>query len=157
MATTTAAKLSLTRRPRRLRRTESIRSLVRETRLTPDCFILPLFVVEGSGVRREVPSMPGVFQLSVDMAVEEAAAAREEHREPQRSRGRPAVGRPCDRVLAGHDDRPPSHLDLAGEQQHPAAADVHPERLEHERAASARHWAADAIPSAGHRHVSRDT
>jgi len=78
MATTTAAKLSLTRRPRRLRRTESIRSLVRETRLTPDCFIYPLFLVEGTGVRREVPSMPGVFQLSVDQAVQEAAAAKAE-------------------------------------------------------------------------------
>ena len=78
MATTTAAKLSLTRRPRRLRRTEAIRSLVRETRLTPDCFIYPLFVVDGTGVRREVPSMPGVFQLSVDQAVQEAAAAKAE-------------------------------------------------------------------------------
>ena len=76
MVTTTAAKLALTRRPRRLRRTEAIRSLVRETRLTPDCFIYPLFIVEGSGVRREVPSMPGVFQLSVDQAVAEAAAAK---------------------------------------------------------------------------------
>jgi porphobilinogen synthase len=76
MATTTATKLSLTRRPRRLRRTEAIRSLVRETRLMPDCFILPLFIVEGSGVRREVPSMPGVFQLSVDQAVQEAAGAK---------------------------------------------------------------------------------
>jgi porphobilinogen synthase len=75
MATTTTAKLALTRRPRRLRRTEAIRSLVRETRLSPDCFIYPLFVVEGAGVRREVPSMPGVFQLSVDQAVQEAAAA----------------------------------------------------------------------------------
>jgi porphobilinogen synthase len=48
---------------------------VRETRLTPDGFIYPLFVCEGRGVRREVPSMPGVFQLSVDEAVKEAAAA----------------------------------------------------------------------------------
>ena len=78
MATTTTAKLSLTRRPRRLRRTEAIRSLVRETRLTPDCFIYPLFIVEGTGVRREVPSMPGVFQLSVDQAVKESAAAKAE-------------------------------------------------------------------------------
>jgi porphobilinogen synthase len=78
MATTTTAKLALTRRPRRLRRTEAIRSLVRETRLTPDCFVYPLFIVEGSGVRREVPSMPGVFQLSVDQAVREAAAAKGE-------------------------------------------------------------------------------
>jgi len=77
MATqTSTARLALTRRPRRLRRTEAIRSLVRETRLTPDCFILPLFVCEGRGVRREVSSMPGVFQLSVDEAVKEAAAAK---------------------------------------------------------------------------------
>ncbi len=77
MATqTSAARLALTRRPRRLRRTEAIRSLVRETRLTPDCLILPLFVCEGHGVRREVSSVPGVFQLSVDEAVKEAAAAK---------------------------------------------------------------------------------
>jgi porphobilinogen synthase len=76
MATTAATKLALTRRPRRLRRTEALRSLVRETRLTPDRFIYPLFVCEGEGVRREIPSMPGVCQLSVDEAVKEAAAAR---------------------------------------------------------------------------------
>lgn len=76
MATTTIARLGLTRRPRRLRRSEAIRSLVRETRLTPECFIYPLFVCEGSGVRREVPSMPGIYQLSVDEAVKEAVAAR---------------------------------------------------------------------------------
>ena len=70
------ARLALTRRPRRLRRTETIRTLVRETKLTPDCFILPLFVCEGRGVRREVSSMPGVYQLSVDEAVKEAAAAK---------------------------------------------------------------------------------
>jgi porphobilinogen synthase len=78
MAVTTSARLSLTQRPRRLRRTEAIRSLVRETRLTPDCFIYPLFVTEGEGVRRAVASMPGVFQLSVDEAVKEAAAAKAE-------------------------------------------------------------------------------
>jgi len=78
MATRTTAKLSLTRRPRRLRRTEAIRSLVRETRLTPDCFIYPLFVCEGSGIRREIPSIPGICQLSVDEAVTEAAAAKAE-------------------------------------------------------------------------------
>jgi porphobilinogen synthase len=77
MATThVSARLSLTRRPRRLRRTEAIRSLVRETRLTPDNLIYPLFVCEGHGVRREVGSMPGVCQLSVDEAVKEAAAAK---------------------------------------------------------------------------------
>ena len=76
MAVTTSTRLSLTRRPRRLRRTEAIRGLVRETRLTPDCLILPLFIVEGQGVRREIGSMPGVHQLSVDEAVKEAAGAR---------------------------------------------------------------------------------
>jgi porphobilinogen synthase len=76
MATKTATHLSLARRPRRLRRTESIRSLVRETRLSPDCFIYPLFVRDGRGVRLEVSSMPGVFQLSVDEAVKEATAAK---------------------------------------------------------------------------------
>jgi porphobilinogen synthase len=76
MAIDTASRLMLPRRPRRLRRTEAIRSLVRETRLTPDCFVYPLFVRDGRGVRREVGSMPGVFQLSVDEAVKEAAAAR---------------------------------------------------------------------------------
>jgi porphobilinogen synthase len=76
MATSTATRLALTRRPRRLRRTEAIRSLVRETRLTPDCFIYPLFVRDGEGIRTEVSSMPGVFQLSVDEAVREAAAAK---------------------------------------------------------------------------------
>ena len=49
---------------------------MRETHLRPDGFVYPLFVCEGRGVRREVPSMPGVFQLSVDEAVKEAAAAK---------------------------------------------------------------------------------
>ena len=66
----------LRRRPRRLRRTPAMRALVRETRLSPDNFIYPLFVCPGEGVRREVGSMPGVFQLSVDQAVKEAAAAK---------------------------------------------------------------------------------
>jgi porphobilinogen synthase len=76
MTTHTATRLALTRRPRRLRRTESIRALVRETRLSADSLIYPLFVCDGEGVRREVGSMPGVFQLSVDEAVKEATAAR---------------------------------------------------------------------------------
>ena len=53
-----------------------MRDLVRETRLTPEVLIYPLFVRPGHGVRQEVPSMPGVFQLSVDEAVEEAEGAR---------------------------------------------------------------------------------
>src|SRR3979409_1894882 len=68
--------LKLTRRHRRLRRTGSMRALVRETRLSPDMFMLPLFVCEGEGVRREVSSMPGVFNLSVDEAVREVEAAK---------------------------------------------------------------------------------
>ncbi len=72
----THSTLKMTRRLRRLRASESMRALVRETRLSPDNFVLPLFVCEGEGVRREVGSMPGVFNLSVDEAVREAAAAR---------------------------------------------------------------------------------
>jgi porphobilinogen synthase len=71
----TQSALKLTRRLRRLRTSETLRAMVRETRLSPDMFILPLFVCEGDGVRREVTSMPGVFNLSVDEAVKEAAAA----------------------------------------------------------------------------------
>jgi len=70
------AQLDLPRRLRRLRRSSAIRALVRETRLSPDMFLYPLFVCAGSGQRREVPSMPGVYQLSVDEAVKEAAAAK---------------------------------------------------------------------------------
>jgi porphobilinogen synthase len=62
-------------RPRRLRRNQALRSLVRETRLTPDDFVLPLFACPGDGVRREISSMPGVFNLSVDEIAKEAAAA----------------------------------------------------------------------------------
>jgi|SRR6266545_4470005 len=76
MAVQTATRLNLARRPRRLRRTDAIRGLVRETHLTADGFIYPLFVCEGHGMRREVSSMPGVYQLSVDEAVKEATAAR---------------------------------------------------------------------------------
>jgi porphobilinogen synthase len=72
----TQTALKLTRRLRRLRASETLRAMVRETRLSPDMFILPLFVCEGEGVRREVSSMPGVFNLSVDEAVRETAAAR---------------------------------------------------------------------------------
>ena len=58
-------------RPRRLRRTETVRRLVRETRLSPEQLIAPLFVCEGEGVRREIPAMPGCFQMSVDALVDE--------------------------------------------------------------------------------------
>jgi porphobilinogen synthase len=61
---------------RRLRHSETLRAMVRETRLSPEMFVLPLFVCEGEGVRREVSSMPGVFNLSVDQAVKETENAR---------------------------------------------------------------------------------
>lgn len=67
--------MSLTYRPRRLRRTEGLRSLVREARLSRDDFILPLFACPGEYVRREIKSMPGVHNLSVDEIATEAAAA----------------------------------------------------------------------------------
>jgi porphobilinogen synthase len=58
-------------RLRRLRQSEAMRSFVRETRLTPEGFIYPLFVCSGEGIRKEVRSMPGVFNLSIDEAVKE--------------------------------------------------------------------------------------
>ena len=61
-----------THRPRRLRRSEALRSLVRETRLTTANLIYPMFVCPGTKVRQEVSSMPGVYQQSVDQIVEEA-------------------------------------------------------------------------------------
>ena len=96
MTVKTSSRLALPHRPRRLRRSDAIRGLVRETRLTPDCFILPLFICEGTGVRRPVGSMPGVHQLSVDEAVKEAKAAQAD--------GVPGV------ILFGI----PSHKDLIG-------------------------------------------
>jgi porphobilinogen synthase len=60
-----------THRPRRLRRTEALRNLVRETRLTTSGLIYPMFVCPGANVRQEVSSMPGVAQQSVDRIVEE--------------------------------------------------------------------------------------
>jgi len=62
-------------RPRRLRTTERLRRLVRETRLAPEQLVLPLFVVPGRGKAVEVPSMPGVKQWSVDRVSEEASRA----------------------------------------------------------------------------------
>src|SRR5579863_4378823 len=62
-------------RMRRLRRTESLRALVRETSLDPGDLIYPLFVCPGEGVRKAVSSMPGVFNVSVDEAVREAEEA----------------------------------------------------------------------------------
>ncbi|MGA2422783.1 MAG: porphobilinogen synthase [Terriglobales bacterium] len=62
-------------RLRRLRRTETLRTLVRETRLTPESLVYPLFICPGTGIRKEVRSMPGVFNLSVDEAVHEVREA----------------------------------------------------------------------------------
>jgi porphobilinogen synthase len=59
---------------RRLRRTEAMRSLVRETHLHPGALIYPLFICPGEGVRKEISSMPGCFNLSIDEAVKEAEA-----------------------------------------------------------------------------------
>jgi porphobilinogen synthase len=75
---TQRATLDLRHRPRRLRRSPAMRALVRETRLSPEMFLYPLFVCTGEGQRREVTSMPGVFQMSVDEIVREAAAAKAE-------------------------------------------------------------------------------
>ena len=91
-----AGPLDLVRRPRRLRRSAAIRGLVRETRVSPEMFVYPLFVCPGEEQRREVASMPGVFQLSVDEAVKEAHAARRD--------GVPAVllfGLPAEKDDAG--------------------------------------------------------
>ncbi|HLJ48797.1 MAG TPA: porphobilinogen synthase [Bryobacteraceae bacterium] len=62
-------------RMRRLRATERLRTLVRETRLAPSQFILPLFTCPGEGIRREIGSMPGNYQLSIDELVKECAEA----------------------------------------------------------------------------------
>jgi len=64
-----------THRPRRLRRTEALRSLVRETRLSARALVYPLFVCPGSGVKNEIRSMPGHYRWSVDLLVEECKAA----------------------------------------------------------------------------------
>ena len=66
---------NLLHRPRRLRKTNAIRSLVREVHLTRNDFVLPLFVCTGSSIRREVSSMPGVYNLSVDEVTKEAVRA----------------------------------------------------------------------------------
>jgi porphobilinogen synthase len=67
----------LIHRPRRLRRGEALRALVRETQLAPEDLILPLFACPGENVRREISSMPGVYNLSVDEVVREATSAYE--------------------------------------------------------------------------------
>jgi porphobilinogen synthase len=64
-------------RPRRLRKNELFRRLVRETYITVDDLVAPLFICPGKGTRRPVPSMPGVFQLSIDLAIKEVEALRD--------------------------------------------------------------------------------
>ena len=66
---------SLLRRERRLRTTPALRRMVRETALAADDFVYPLFVTHGRNVRKPIASMPGIFQLSVDQSVVEAALA----------------------------------------------------------------------------------
>lgn len=63
--------LTITRRLRRNRKSPAIRSLARETRLYPSDFVAPIFLMEGEGAKEEVPSMPGVFRYTIDLAVEE--------------------------------------------------------------------------------------
>ncbi|WP_022668490.1 porphobilinogen synthase [Desulfospira joergensenii] len=64
-------------RGRRLRATDNFRRMIRETKLSGDDFILPLFAVEGRAVKKPIESMPGQFQLSVDHIVDQARAARD--------------------------------------------------------------------------------
>jgi len=67
-----------TNRPRRLRKTEALRAMVRETRLDASQFIYPLFVRSGTGIKDEIPSMPGNYHFSVDCLVDEVGEAHEE-------------------------------------------------------------------------------
>ncbi|MDO8612445.1 MAG: porphobilinogen synthase, partial [Dehalococcoidia bacterium] len=81
---------------RRLRRSQALRDLVRETRLSPQQFVYPLFVTHGENVRREIESMPGQYQLSLDRLAAEA--------EELRALGIPAVllfGLPASKDDAG--------------------------------------------------------
>ncbi|MDM3848631.1 MAG: porphobilinogen synthase [Aphanizomenon gracile PMC649.10] len=66
--------LHLTKRPRRLRRTETLRKMVRETILTVDDLIYPMFVMEGESAKLEIASMPGCYRYSLDLLLEEIAA-----------------------------------------------------------------------------------
>ena len=70
--------MDMIKRPRRLRGTKTLRNMVRETRMSKDSLIYPMFVVEGTGIKREIPSMPGQYHYSLDMlpaALEETAKA----------------------------------------------------------------------------------
>src|SRR3970040_849706 len=76
MTTTTRTLPQAFARFRRLRRSQALRDLVRETRLSPQGFVYPLFVTHGENVRREIESMPGQYQLSLDMLPAEAGELR---------------------------------------------------------------------------------
>ena len=75
MNSNTKSHVKLVQRPRRNRRSDSVRRLVRETLLTPSDLILPLFVVDGSDQKVPIQSMPGVFRLSPDLLLEQARSA----------------------------------------------------------------------------------
>ena len=62
-------------RPRRLRQNAGLRSMIRETQLTVNDLILPLFVIDGKDVKNPIPSMPGHYQLSIDNLLKTAAAS----------------------------------------------------------------------------------
>jgi len=64
-------------RHRRLRKNESIRSLVRESHLSVDDFVLPIFIAEGEGVKQEIPSMPGIYRHSLDLTIQEVKEIRD--------------------------------------------------------------------------------
>ena len=85
-------------RPRRLRKNPAIRAMVRETSLSPEDFILPLFIVEGENIKKPISSMPGHFQMSLDQLAKEAAEIQ--------SLGIPAV------ILFGI----PAHKDACGSE-----------------------------------------
>ncbi len=70
-----ASKLSLTRRPRRLRRTEALRRMVQETQLSVNDLIYPLFVMEGENLQEEIPSMPECYRYTLDLLLKEVADA----------------------------------------------------------------------------------
>ena len=72
--TATFALPEMHRRPRRLRRTEGLRRMVREYHLTTDDLIYPVFVMEGVGQKEEIPSMPGCYRYSLDLLLEEVNA-----------------------------------------------------------------------------------
>ncbi|MDJ0536559.1 MAG: porphobilinogen synthase [Xenococcaceae cyanobacterium MO_207.B15] len=70
-----ASKLSLTRRPRRLRRTPALRRMVQETQLTVNDLIYPVFVMEGENLQEEIPSMPECYRYTLDLLLKEVADA----------------------------------------------------------------------------------